>query len=447
MAKILYLDCFSGISGDMLLGALLDAGAPFDELERVVASLGLDGVSIGRERVDRAGIGATKFRVADGGQQHHHEHPDHDHEGHEHGHQHHHDHAEHEHGPGGHEHAHHHHDHDHDAGGGRAHHHRGLSEITAIVDRAALPAAARKRAAGLFRRLAEVEAGIHGVPVEEVHLHEVGAIDSIVDITLAVAAMEWLAPDRVVASPLNVGSGTVVCEHGELPVPAPATVELLAGAPVYARGPSVELVTPTGALLVTAYADDYGSLPPMRVDRIGYGAGDRDLPARPNVLRALVGETDEAPAEAAAAERVVVLECEIDDMNPQLYGVLMERLTGAGAFDVFYAPIQMKKNRPGTLVTVVAPPERREALAGLLFAESTTIGVRVTETARERLDREVVTVETPIGPVRIKVARRGGVVVNAAPEFEDCARLAAEQGLPVKAAQALAVRAWLDADR
>ncbi len=412
MAKILYLDCFSGISGDMLLGALLDAGAPFDELERVVASLGLDGVSIARERVDRTGIGATKFRVAEGGHDHHH-----DHEGHKHDHHHH------------------------------GHHHRGLSEITAIVERAALPAAARTRAAGLFRRLAEVEAGIHGVPVEEVHLHEVGAIDSIVDITLAVAAMEWLAPGRVVASPLNVGSGTVTCEHGELPVPAPATVELLAGAPVYAQGPPVELVTPTGALLVTAYADGYGPLPPMRVEQIGYGAGDRDLPARPNVLRALVGEADEAREEAGAAERVVVLECEIDDMNPQLYGVLMERLTEAGAFDVFYAPIQMKKNRPGTLVTVVAPPEQREALAGLLFAESTTIGVRVTETARERLDREVVTVESPIGPVRIKVARRDGVVVNAAPEFEDCARLAAEQGLPVKAAQALAVRAWLDANK
>ena len=442
MTKILYLDCFSGVSGDMLLGALLDAGAPFDELERVVASLGLDGVSIARERVDRAGIGAIKFRVADGAaaperaHEHHHDHHDHDH----------HDHPEHEHGHGGHEHAHHHHDHG-DAGAGRAHHHRGLSEITAIVDRAALPAEARKRAAGLFRRLAEVEAGIHGVAVEDVHLHEVGAIDSIVDITLAVAAMEWLAPERVVASPLNVGSGTVLCEHGELPVPAPATVELLAGVPIYAQGPRVELVTPTGALLVTAYADAYGPLPPMRVDRIGYGAGDRDLPARPNVLRALVGEADQAAVEAAAPERVVVLECEIDDMNPQLYGVLMERLTDAGAFDVFYAPIQMKKNRPGTLVTVVAPPERREALAGLLFAESTTIGVRVTETARERLDREIVTVESPIGPVRIKVARRGGAVVNAAPEFEDCARLAAERGLPVKTAQALAVRAWLDADR
>ena len=436
MSKILYLDCFSGASGDMLLGALLDAGAPFDELARVVESLDLDGVSIARERVDRSGIGATKFRVAVGGappdprhdQQHDQRQPDH----------HHHDHTDHDH---------HHHEHRHDAAGGRHHHHRGLSEIAAIVGRAALSAAARTRAAGLFRRLAEVEAGIHGVPVEEVHLHEVGAIDSIVDITLAVAAMEWLAPARVVASPLNVGSGTVVCEHGELPVPAPATVELLAGVPIYAKGPPVELVTPTGALLVTAYADAYGPLPPMRVERIGYGAGDRDLPASPNVLRALVGEADELPAEAAASERVVVLECEIDDMNPQLYGVLMERLTEAGAFDVFYAPIQMKKNRPGTLVTVVAPPARREALAGVLFAESTTIGVRVTETARERLDREVVTVESPIGPVRVKVARRGGAVVNAAPEFEDCARLAAERGLPVKAAHALAVRAWLDANR
>ena len=430
MSKILYLDCFSGASGDMFLGALLDAGAPFDELVRVVESLGLDGVSIAQERVDRSGIGATKFRVTvDGAPLDHLHDARHDHQHHGHGH-----------------HDHQHHDHPHDAAGRRRHQHRGLSEITAIVERAALSAAARARAAGLFRRLAEVEAGIHGVPVEEVHLHEVGAIDSIVDITLAVAAMERLAPERVVAAPLNVGSGTVVCEHGELPVPAPATVKLLAGAPIYAQGPPVELVTPTGALLVTAYAGAFGPLPAMRVEQIGYGAGDRDLPGRPNVLRALVGEAD-GPAAGATSEPVVVLECEIDDMNPQLYGVLMERLLAAGAFDVFYAPIQMKKNRPGTLVTAVAPPARREALAGVLFAESTTIGVRVTETARERLDREEVTVESPLGPVRVKVARRGGVVVNAAPEFEDCARLAAERGVPVKTVQALAVRAWLDANR
>ena len=307
----------------------------------------------------------------------------------------------------------------------------------------------------MFRRLAEVEAAIHQMPVEEVHLHEVGAVDSIVDIVSAVRALEWLAPDRVVASPLNVGSGTVRCAHGEMPVPAPATAALLTGVPAYAAGPAVELTTPTGALIVTEYADAFGPMPPMRVERIGYGAGDRDLPDRPNVVRAMVGESVEAdrvdappvdwpPAEADGLEPVAVLECQIDDMNPQLYGVLMDRLIDAGALDVFYAPIQMKKNRPGTLVTVVAPPERRAALAGVIFAESTTIGVRVTGTLRERLDREVVTVDSPLGPVRFKVARRNGTVLNAAPEFDDCARLAAEHRLAVKAVQAVAVKAWLD---
>ena len=300
--------------------------------------------------------------------------------------------------------------------------------------------AGRERAARLFRRLAEVEAGIHQVPVETVRLHEVGAVDSIVDVVAAVQALEWLAPDRVVASPLNVGSGTVRCEHGELPVPAPATAELLLGVPTYVQGPPAELVTPTGALLVTEYAGAYGPAPAMRVERIGYGAGCRNPAGRPNVLRALVGEG----TGTGAFERVVVLECQIDDMNPQLYGVLMDRLAAAGALDVFYAPIQMKKNRPGTLVTVVAPPGRREALSDILFRESTTIGLRVTETERERLDREAVAVETPIGSVRIKVARREGAIRNAAPEFEDCARLAAERRLSIKEVQAIAVKAWLD---
>ena len=329
------------------------------------------------------------------------------------------------------------HEHPHDHG---HQHHRGLTEIDGIVDRSALSPAAKARASRLFRRLAEVEAGIHQVPVEEVHLHEVGAVDSIVDVVAAVRALEWLAPDRVVASPLNVGSGTVECAHGVLPVPAPATAALLVGVPTYAQGPPSELVTPTGALIVTEYADAYGAAPPMRVERIGYGAGDRNPAGRPNVLRALVGRG----AETGAFERVVVLECQIDDMNPQLYGVLMERLAAAGALDVFYAPIQMKKNRPGTLVTVVAPPGRREALADVLFRESTTIGFRVTETERERLDRETVAVETPVGSVRIKVARRDGAIRNAAPEFDDCARLAAERGLSIKDVQAIAVKAWLD---
>ena len=449
----------------MLAGALVDAGVPFDVLADAVASLGLDGVEVACDRVDRSGIGAAKFRVtvagapADGpsagagGHTHDHGHA-HDPDpapraGHDHGHAHdHHDASGDDHAHG-HDHSHAHppgdapahdhgdapaHDHHH------AHHHRGLPEIERIVDRSSLSPAGRARAQQLFRRLAEVEAGIHQVPVERVHLHEVGAVDSIVDVIAAVAALEWLAPERVAASALNVGSGTVECAHGVLPVPAPATAELLVGAPTYAQGPPAELVTPTGALLVTEYADAYGPAPAMRVERIGYGAGDRNPAGLPNVLRALVGEDAAAPA----CERVIVLECQIDDMNPQLYGALMEGLVGAGALDVFYAPIQMKKNRPGTLVTVVAPPGRREALADLLFRESTTIGLRITGTERERLDRETVPVETPVGVVRIKVARRGGGVRNAAPEFDDCARLAAEQGLSIKDVQAIAVKAWLD---
>ena len=420
MSRILYFDCFSGAAGDMIAGALLDAGVPFDTLARAVDSLGLEDVRVSSERVDRSGIGAARFRVTVGGEAadgraaagHGHAHDDGGTHAHGHSHSHGHDHA----------------------------HHRGLTEINAIVDRSSLSPAGKARASRLFRRLAEVEAGIHQVPVEEVHLHEVGAVDSIVDVVAAVRALEWLAPDRVVASALNVGSGTVECAHGVLPVPAPATAELLRGVPVYAEGPPAELVTPTGALIVTEYADAYGPAPPMRIERIGYGAGDRNPAGRPNVLRALLGEG----AETGAVERVVVLECQIDDMNPQLYGALMDRLAAAGALDVFYAPVQMKKNRPGTLVTVVAPPGRREALADILFRESTTIGLRVTETERERLDRESVAVETPIGPIRVKVARRGGAVRNAAPEFEDCARLAAQRGLSIKDVQAIAVKAWLD---
>jgi len=245
----------------------------------------------------------------------------------------------------------------------------------------------------------------------------------------------------VVVSPLNVGSGTVHCAHGVFPVPAPATVRILAGAPIYAGAIQAELVTPTGALLMTGYAKRFGPLPAMRLDRIGYGAGAKDFTLHPNVLRVLVGTTDAA----AASETIVALECEIDDMNPQLFGPLMDRLYDAGALDVFYAPVQMKKNRPGTLVTVLAEPARREALASVLFLESTTIGVRYREMQRERLERELRTVETPVGPIRFKVATRDGRVLNAAPEFEDVAKAAAASAVPIKDVQALAVRAWLEA--
>ena len=415
MATIVYLDCFSGASGDMFLGALLDAGLPLDELRDALGSLAVDGWTVDAARVDRAGVGATKFRLHEAGQDHG---AASDSGGHAAGHD--------------HSHTHQHHD-DH-------HPHRSLAEITQLIDRSALSGQAKARAAALFSRLAEAEAVIHQMPVEQVHLHEVGALDSIIDIVGAVYGLERLGADTVVSSPLNVGSGTVRCAHGDFPVPAPATARLLEGVPIYSSGVEAELVTPTGALLVTEFASSFGPLPAMRIGRIGYGAGDRDLPGAPNVLRILIGEA----SDEESAQRVVVLKCEIDDMNPELFGVLMDRLYGGGALEVFYAPVQMKKNRPGTLVTIIGPPSRREALSEILFRESTTIGVRFHEMTRECLERSSVSVETGVGPVRVKVARRGGRVVNAAPEFDDCLRLASEAKLSVKEVQALAVRAYLD---
>jgi uncharacterized protein (TIGR00299 family) protein len=334
-----------------------------------------------------------------------------------------------------HEHPHDHHTHDSGAGG----HHR-LEDIERHIDRSALSGAGRARAIALFRRLAEAEATIHQMPIDRVHLHEVGALDSIVDIVGSVFAMEWLGADQVVASPVNVGSGTVRCAHGVFPVPAPATAALLTGVPIYSRGVRTELTTPTGALLVTEFAGSYGPLPEIRVNRIGYGAGDKDFPDHPNVVRLLVGES---PTNSSL-ETIVSIECEIDDMNPQLFGPLMDRLYGAGALDVYYAAVQMKKNRPGTLVTVLAPPDLRDALAGILFTDTTTIGVRHREMLRERLERAMRTIETPVGPIRFKVASRNGVVVNASPEFEDCVRAASERGLSIKEVQARAVKAWMD---
>jgi len=427
----------------MFLGALLDLGLPLDGLRAALGSLAIEYGSVSADRVLRAGVSATKFRlheapqtaVAAGGDRaggHSNErgggHPHH-HDGHQHGHSHVPDHGNT-------------HDHDHDHG--KAHHHgphHSLKAIAGFIERSALAREGKDRAIHLFRRLGEAEAAIHNMSIEEIHLHEVGALDSIIDIVGVVYAMDWLGADRVVASPLNVGSGTVKCAHGTFPVPAPATARLLQGVPVYAGAVSAELVTPTGALIVTDYADSFERLPVMRVESIGYGAGDRDFAGNPNVLRILVGAADDS----VSADRVVVLESEIDDMNPQLFGPLMERLHQAGALDVFYAPVQMKKNRPGTLVTVIARPDQRESLSGLLFAETTTIGVRYHEMQRDCLEREVRSIATPVGPIRFKVARRAGRVLNASPEFEDCAKAAAEHGLPIKDVQAMATKAWLDA--
>jgi pyridinium-3,5-bisthiocarboxylic acid mononucleotide nickel chelatase len=406
----------------MMLGALLDLGLPIEGLRAALGSLAIEYGDISAERVIRAGVSATKFRLDERA------------------------------GAAAavtartHAHVHHHsHDHEHDRrqshGGGEHHHHRhSLKQIGAAIERSALSRAGKDRAIGLFRRLGEAEAAIHNVSIDDIHLHEVGAMDSIIDIVATVHGMDWLGADRVVASPLNVGSGTVECAHGTFPVPAPATARLLQGVPIYAGAVAAELVTPTGALLVTEYADSFVPLPAMRVQSIGYGAGDSDFKGHPNVLRMLVGETDIA----RHAEHVIVLECEIDDMNPQLFGPLMDRLHEAGALDVFYAPVQMKKNRPGTLVTVVAHPGDRESLSGLLFAETTTIGVRYQEMLRDRLEREVRSIATPMGPIRFKIATRDGRVLNASPEFDDCARAAAAHGVPIKDVQAIAMKAWLD---
>jgi pyridinium-3,5-bisthiocarboxylic acid mononucleotide nickel chelatase len=406
VSRVLYFDCFSGISGDMAIGALLDAGLPLAELQRALGSLALGEAHVHARKVLRAGVSATKFSV------HEHQHDDADHA----------------------------HDHSHDQPHSHAgsHPHRHLSAIFKMIDRSALSASGRERARAMFQRLGEAEAAIHQMPVEKVHLHEVGALDSIIDIVGIVFAMEWAGADQVVCSPLNVGGGMVQSAHGLFPVPAPATLKILGGAPVYSGTVQKELVTPTGALIATTYAASFGSIPAMSIERIGYGAGDRDDPVTPNVLRVLIGTA----AQPSTRERVTVIECEIDDMNPQIFGVAMDRLYAAGALEVFYVPVQMKKNRPGTLLTVIAPPEKRSELADVIFRETTTIGLRHGEVEREVLAREIVEVTTPIGTVRFKIAHRGGRVVNATPEFDDCARLAAANNLSVKDVQAIAIKAY-----
>ena len=396
VSRVLYFDCFSGISGDMVLGALLDAGLPLDELTRALGSLAVSGYEVRADRVLRAGISATKLVVVERVER-----PSAAHAGHH-------------------------------------HPHRSLPEIFSLIDTSALSVGGRERAKKLFGRLAEAEAAVHQMPIEKVHLHEVGALDSIIDIVGAVFAMEWVGADRVVCSPLNVGGGTVESAHGVLPVPAPATVRLLGNAPIYGGPVQKELVTPTGALLATEYAGAFGPIPAMTIERTGYGAGERDTPGAPNVLRVMIGRE----ADRTGTERVVVIECEIDDMNPQIYGTLMDQLYAAGALEVFYVPVQMKKNRPGTLLTIVATPEGRAALADVVFRETTTIGLRYAERERECLRREMLPVETPIGPIRVKLAWRDGRIINAVPEFDDCAKLASERQLPIKDVQAMAVHAY-----
>jgi uncharacterized protein (TIGR00299 family) protein len=390
VSRVVYFDCASGASGDMLLGALVDVGLPLDALREVLARVPLGGYRLEARSVLRSGLRATKVDVIV------------------------------------------------ETVGPAGHAHRGLSDILDVVDRSGLEPSLKQRAAACFRRLAEVEAAVHGTSPEAVHFHEVGGVDSIVDVVAGLCGLAWLRAARFVSSPLNVGSGSVAIAHGTFAVPAPATARLVHGVPVYGAGEG-ELLTPTGALLVTEHATSYGPLPPLRPEAFGHGAGTRDTPGRPNVLRLIVGEED---GTSGAGERVLVLETEVDDMSPQLCEPLLARLLAAGALDVYYTPIHMKKGRPGLLLTCLAAPEKRHALEEILFAESTTLGVRRQEWERSVLERDSVVVDTPYGPVAVKLGQRGRHVYNAQPEFDDCQRAATERGVPVKEVWAAALAAY-----
>lgn len=374
---IAYFDCFSGVSGDMLLGAFVDAGVSLDDLRADLSRLPLHNYEITAEKVVKQGLAATLVQVKTG----------------------------------------------------HEHHHRHLGDIVAIIEQADLPVPVKERAKAIFQRLAEAEARVHGTTVAQVHFHEVGAVDAIVDIVGACCCLHRLGIERVTASALPLGGGWVDTEHGRLPVPAPATAALLEGVPSYGGPVEAELVTPTGAAILTTICESFGPMPPMTIARTACGAGRRDLP-HPNVLRLFLGESAAGdPRELQLA----LIETNLDDMNPELLGYVMERLLEAGARDVYYTPIVMKKSRPATLVSVLCEPAQVDALSGLLFRETTTLGLRVSTVLRRCLAREWREVQTEYGAVRVKLGLLDGEVINAAPEYEDCARLAREKGVPAKA--------------
>lgn len=427
--RTLYFDCFSGVSGDMTIGALIDLGVDFAALQAELEKLRLPGYRLAVEQVSRANIAGTKFHVLLEGDEHHHHDHAHDH-AHDHGHHHHHHHHGHEHSHG--------HSHEH------SHEQRNYSDICTLLDNSELSPWVKNTAKDIFYRLAAAEGSVHGMSPEQVHFHEVGAVDAIVDIVGACIGFELLGVELFLCSPLHVGQGFVQCAHGSFPIPAPGTVELLKGAPIYSTEIEGELVTPTGAAIVSTLCSDFVQLPEMRVERIGYGAGSKDFEGFPNVLRLLYGdiivnEEVDTSVVAAQTETVVVIEANIDDMNPQIYGYVMDRLLTEGALDIYYTPIQMKKNRPGTLLTVLAPRSAVERVISLLFRETTTLGLRYYETKRRVLDRQTFTVETPFGDVDVKVALEGSTIINAMPEYENCAALARQADVPLAEVQAAAL--------
>jgi len=433
--RIAYLECFSGVSGDMFLGALIDAGVPPRVLEETVSALNL-GARLEISRVVRSGISATKVDVWVDGEKdlpreeywakqelakrehtHSHDHP-HDHP------------------------------HEHEHSDPREHsHHRGLTEIREIIGRSAVSDSAKNTAIAIFEALGTAEAKIHATSIEKVHFHEVGAVDAMVDIVCAAVGAEALGVDEIVCSPLNVGGGSVKCAHGTFPVPAPATVELLKDTRVYSSGVQAELVTPTGAAIVQVLAKRFAPFPEMKIEKSGYGAGTRELSGLPNVVRLTIGEAVSKLAAKTASDNVTVLEANLDDLNPQVFGYVMDRLLEEGALDVFGIPVLMKKNRPGTLLTVLCKPEDASKLSRLIFTETTTLGVRRREEIREILARRWEKVRTQWGDVRIKIASMNGTVTNYAPEYEDCRRIASEHHVPLKTVMQEAAREYTHGGR
>jgi pyridinium-3,5-bisthiocarboxylic acid mononucleotide nickel chelatase len=394
--RTLYFDCFAGASGDMILGALIASGVELEAFKQQLSLLGLTGYAIDFETVDRSGISATYARVQ----------------------------IPHEHG------------------------HRHLSDILKIIYDSRLSDNIKDRAARIFTRLAEAEARVHNEPVEQIHFHEVGAIDAIIDVVGAAIGFELLGIERFVSSALHVGSGTVEMDHGRYPVPPPAVAELLKGVPFYSTDIVGELVTPTGAAIITTLCADYGPIPPLKLERTGYGAGTREYKKFPNALRVLVGEeqpsvtTTSAGSMPSTDERLWMIETNMDDISPQILGHVMERAFDLGALDCYFTSVQMKKNRPGVLLSILCREEQRATLSELLFSETTTLGIRTYQVARRSLKRTIVSVETQYGPIDVKVAQLNGHIIKEMPEYEQCRQAAREANVPLRVVEEAARKAF-----
>src|SRR6185436_4430951 len=375
--KTIYFDCFAGASGDMILGAMVAAGVNPDVLAEQLKLLNVEGFNVHFKKVTRAGLGAT-YAVVETAHEHKHRH---------------------------------------------------LSDILKIIDNSSLSDGVKKRASQIFTRLAEAEARVHNEPVEHVHFHEVGALDAIVDVVGAAICFDLLDVDHFVCSPIHVGSGTVEMAHGRFPVPPPAVTELLKGVPFYSTDLKGELLTPTGAAIITTVCNEYGPIPQMRVKCTGYGAGTREYEKFPNVLRVMIGEVDSG---GVTDEKLWMIETNLDDVSSQILGYVMDRAFELGARDCYFTSVQMKKNRPGVLLSILAEADRKIELMELIFTETTTLGIRTYEVTRRALDREMVKVQTPYGPIDVKVAKLNGRVVNEMPEFEQCREAAQKAGVALK---------------